>query len=90
MRDDPPAAAFRLACALPSRTHEWRPPAPKKDTRHTRSHHAQPGRGRGGLNRKRIIIAGVSYASIHAAAKAHGRSNSYIHALLDSGRARYA
>lgn len=89
MRDDICAAAFRLACALPARTHYAPPPAPKPKVA-ARKSVVNPGTGRGGNNRKALIIDGKQYASIGAARKALRCCIHSIYRMIADGRARYA
>lgn len=61
MRDDLPAAAFRLACALPARTHEWQPKRVEPmASRKPPKKHAVTGTGRGVQNKSPIFISGAT------------------------------
>lgn len=89
MRDDPPAAAFRLACALPVRTHEWRPATNAKPQRpYPRA--ATGGRRRGQGIARAIYIGKRRFESIKAAMTALRCSNGKIYGMLAAGDARYA
>ena len=79
MRDDIPAAAFRLLCALPKRTVERKPARPVvplgrppgfKQLPPYRRKRLQTGVGRGGGQEQACVVAGRRYPSIGAARRA--------------------
>jgi hypothetical protein len=99
MKGDLHPAALRLSQQLPSRTHIAKvrnPQSPQAnpwsrigDAARVRRPKVITGRGRGGLNRRPMLIEGVRYDSMREATKATGRSYKTIYKWLDEGTATY-
>ena len=91
MRDDIPAAAFRLMNALPVRTHE-RKVIERAPNLGNRSVHQGRGItvifGKGGKAR-RVLIDGVNYESVTDAARTMHKSPKTIYGWLRVGQAVY-
>ena len=73
MRGDIPAAALRLVCELPVRTHE------RTFIRHVQGSKAPPP----------VVVEGAEYPSVAAAARELRKSRGFVRGLLRKGKARY-
>ena len=88
MIGDLPEVALRLSSELPSRRHEWQPPVQTKKEKTQSKPRIVTGRGRGGHNRKAIIIQGKRFASAQIAREMLCISNRSIKKMLGNGLAR--
>lgn len=73
MRGDIPAAALRLCAALPVRTHERKRQVAVQGSKRV----------------PHLVLWGVEYPSIFAAARKLGKSRGTIRRLIDIGEARF-
>lgn len=98
MTGDIPPAALRLLSQLPVRTHERRlAPTETRGGDTTGLGRAMPkrahkrtvsGTGRGGQNRRSVVVRGKHYASIREAVRKLGISNSTIYTMIGEPRIR--